>query len=127
MNYSINVNELKTLVAKLTNQIAIAEERAEKEKQAQLKETKYNAVAEQRARISQFCKKHKIAPTQTERDNLYRIVEILETKLLESDPNFRYNPRSSVKSGARDISQRAWKRPAKKGKKDAGEQPKLPF
>jgi hypothetical protein len=97
-----------------------------KDKEKSDKEEKANwpATAEMRARISNFAKKYGIKITDTERDNLLKIVENLEIRLRKVDKNYRYTPHVSSKKG-RDISKRLFTQKKSEKKSDNSEQTSL--
>ena len=116
---TLTPEDAKKFIAQLTAFIK-SEEAKENAEKAKLAE-KWPAMAEQRARFSQFCKLHNIEPTRDERDNLCKLVETLERKIRELKPKWRHSLRNSCKSGARDVTKRAWKVSPKKAKSSVAE------
>lgn len=90
------------------------EEKTNEAKKEEQKKVLWPAQAEQNARLSQFCKNHNIVPTEQERADLNKIVQNLETRLRDKDPEYRFSARVPVKSGNRTVGKKVWKRKSKK-------------
>lgn len=118
----MQIEEMQSLINRL--QCELTAMKKDREKSEKEENANWPATAEQRARISNFAKKHNIKISDIERDNLLKIVENLEIRLRKVDKNYRYSPHVSSKKG-RDISKRLFTQKKTDKKKDNPEQTSL--
>ena len=118
----MTIEEMQSLINRLQGELSSMKK--DKEKSDKEEKANWPATAEMRARLSNFVKKYSIKITDTERDNLLKIVENLEIRLRKVDKNYRYTPHVSSKKG-RDISKRLFSQKKSEKKSDNNEQTSL--